>query len=457
MISLIRILLTLVLILPVLNAQAAPQDNQREIDSYKIGINFALKIKKHGIDLNQKMFNKGVSDGLADENAFMTEKEFQQTFQCAKNDLHSSQITHPKPSYEFVSKPVKRGAITQTVDTVGTLNSMLNIQVRNQIAGNIQKLYADWNSMVKAGQIIAQINPQTSKAAVAQSKGHLANARAALKLAQSYLTRTQNLRKQDSTSQEKLDEALARVDQASAQVEIDQATLELAQLNLDRCTICSPVDGIVITRNVNEGQNVDLGSSAPPLFVITSDLTKMQIDTKISETDIVNVKEGQEVQFTVNAFPDTTFRGKLDQVRGSPVTVQNAVSYNAVVNVNNSELKLKQGMTTNLSIITAHKEDVLQIPIEALQLSLPTDSTLKESAVSDSKPKNDPATPSTRTVYRLSKDGNKPEPVKIKVGINDGINAEVTSGLKESDQVLTSITALKSAPVQIEAGASPVQ
>ena len=348
-----------------------------------------------------------------------------------------------KSAYDFDTQPVKRGSLTQSVTAVGTLNPVINVQVGSQISGNIQKLFADWNSQVKAGQVVAQIDPQVYKAAVTQAEGSLANAKAALDLAKIQLSRTQNLRDQDSTPQANLDQAIATVDQAAAQVKSSQGALELARANLDHCSIVSPVDGIVITRNVNEGQTVAAGLNAPVIFVIANDLSKMQIDTNVSEADVGNIKEGQDVDFLVDAFPYITFQGKVIQVRNSPTTVQNVVTYDAVVGVSNPELKLKPGMTTNLSIITAHKEDVLQIPNGAFRVRVPDD-LLKKDGASRSpgdggKRKNDPALRFVRTVYVLKEESKTLTPVKIKIGITDGAFTEVTEGLNEGDKVITAI------------------
>ena len=349
-----------------------------------------------------------------------------------------------KSIYEFDTQPVKVGPLTQSVTAVGTLNPVINVQVGSQISGNIQKLYADFNSQVKAGQVVAQIDTQIYKAAVTQAEGSLANAKAVLALAQIQLKRAQNLRGQDSTPQANLDQAIATVDQATAQVKSSQGALELAQANLDHCSITSPVDGIVITRNVNEGQTVAAGLNAPVIFVIANDLSKMQIDTNVSEADVGNIKADQDVDFLVDAYPYVTFQGKIVQVRNSPTTVQNVVTYDAVVGVSNPDFKLKPGMTTNLSIITAQKETVIQIPNASFRVRIPDDLLPKEGkrsgATSDGgRRKNDPSLRFVRTIYQLKEDGQTPVPVKIKIGITDGIYTEVTEGLKEGDKVITSI------------------
>jgi len=360
-----------------------------------------------------------------------------------------------KPAYAFDTATVKRGPLTQSVTAVGTLNPVINVQVGSQISGNIEKLFADWNSQVKAGQVVAQIDPAVYKAAVTQAEGTLANAKAALELAQIQLKRTQDLRAKDSTPQANLDQAVATVDQAAAQVKSSQGALELAQANLDHCSITSPVDGIVITRNVDVGQTVAAGLNAPVVFVIANDLSKMQIDTNVSEADVGNIQEGQNVDFLVDAFPYTTFHGKVTQVRNSPTTVQNVVTYDAVVSVSNPEFKLKPGMTANLSIITAHKDDAIQVPNGAFRVRMPDGLLPKEGASPSASPsattggdhgggqekrKSDPSLRLARTIYLLREGEKIPKAVKIKIGITDGAYTEATEGLNEGDQVVTSVT-----------------
>ena len=373
--------------------------------------------------------------------------------------------------YTFDTAAAKKGSLTQSVTATGVLNPVINVQVGSQISGNIQKLSADWNSKVTAGQVVAQIDPAVYKAALTQAQGNLANALAAQTLAQINLKRSQDLRAKDSTPQSSLDQAQATLDQASAQVKTSQGSLDLAQANLDHCSIISPVDGIVITRNVDVGQTVAAGLNAPVIFVIANDLSKMQIDTNISEADIGNVTVGQDVDFLVDAFPYTTFKGKVTQVRNSPTTVQNVVTYDAVIGVSNDDLKLKPGMTANLTIIINHKDDVTQIPNSAFRVRmpdelLPKDSPTPQPAASPSTPQpvasqtttaqtdaspargggsgrkkgGDPSLRFSRTVYVMVPGDKIPKPVKIKIGITDGAFTEVTDGLKEGDNVVTSVT-----------------
>ena len=276
---------------------------------------------------------------------------------------------------EFQTAKVTRGDVTQSVTATGTLNPMTNVTVGSQISGIIQKLYADWNSPVKAGQVVAQLDAATYKAAVAQAEGDLANAKANLELAGIQSKRAEDLFKDKLISASDHDTAIANLHQAEAQVKIKEAQLANSKVSLERCTIYSPVDGTVVSRNVDIGQTVAASLSAPTLFIIANDLSQMQIDAAVSEADIGTIEEGQTTSFTVDAFTDRKFTGKVRQIRNSPTTVQNVVTYDTVVDVKNPDLKLRPGMTANASIITAEKKGVLRIPNGALRFKPPEPST----------------------------------------------------------------------------------
>jgi len=265
--------------------------------------------------------------------------------------------------------------LIQAITATGQLNPVTNITVGSQISGIIQKLYVDWNSPVKMGQIVAQLDPATYKGSVAQAEGELANAKANLELIQIEARRASDLFKNKLISESDHDTALANLHQAEAAVQIRQASLDNAKVNLSRCTIYSPVDGTVISRSVDVGQTVAASLSAPVLFVIANDLTQMQIDANVSEADIGGVEEGQTVNFTVDAFPDRRFTGKVRQIRNSPTVVQNVVTYNTVIDVSNPDLKLRPGMTANASIVTAQRNGVLKIPNATLRFRPPEPNT----------------------------------------------------------------------------------
>ncbi|MGA3162614.1 MAG: efflux RND transporter periplasmic adaptor subunit [Verrucomicrobiota bacterium] len=279
------------------------------------------------------------------------------------------------PVYQTAA--VTRGDLTQVVTATGTLNPVTNVTVGSQISGIIQTLYVDWNSPVKANQVVAQLDPATYKAAVAQAEGDLANSKANLELNEVQAKRATELFKDNLIAESDYDTAMANLHQAQAMVQIKQASLDNAKVNLSRCTIYSPVDGTIISRNVDVGQTVAASLSAPTLFIIANDLTQMQIDANVSEADIGSVEERQAVTFTVDAFPDRKFTGRVMQIRNSPTTVQNVVTYDTVIEVSNPDLKLRPGMTANASIITAQRSGVLKIPNAALRFRLLEPSTNK--------------------------------------------------------------------------------
>src|SRR5213595_3289281 len=274
---------------------------------------------------------------------------------------------------------VTRGPITQAVTATGTLNPVVNVQVGSQVSGNIAKLFADFNSQVKAGQVVAQIDPALFQATVTQAEGDLASAQAALELAKLNATRTEELFAKKTSSKADLDQAVANLHQAEANVKIKQGALDKAKADLDHCTITSPIDGIVISRNVDVGQTVAASLQAPVIFTIANDLSKMQIDANVAEADVGGVAVDQDVNFTVDAFPARTFEGKVVQVRNAPITVQNVVTYDTVIGVSNPDLKLKPGMTANVSIVSAHRDEALQIKNAALRYR-PTEAGTAETA-----------------------------------------------------------------------------
>jgi len=343
---------------------------------------------------------------------------------------------------------VTRGPITQAVTATGTLNPVVNVQVGSQVSGNIAKLFADFNSQVKAGQVVAQIDPALFQATVTQAEGDLASTQAALELAKVNAKRTQELFARKTSSQADLDQAMANLHQAEANVKIKQGALDKAKADLEHCTITSPIDGVVISRNVDVGQTVAASLQAPVIFQIGNDLTKMQIDANVAEADVGVLEVGQDVDFTVDAFPMRTFHGKVVQVRNAPITVQNVVTYDTVIGVSNPDLKLKPGMTANVSIVVAHKDDVLQLKNAALRYR-PAEATPGEIRSRSPAPGGFRGSAgrerrtSERAVYVLS--SGEPKPVQIKTGISDGVLTEVIEGLNEGDRVVTAELASKSA------------
>jgi HlyD family secretion protein len=359
-------------------------------------------------------------------------------------------------SATFQTIAVTRGPITQAVTATGTLNPVVNVQVGSQVSGNIQKLFVDFNSKVKAGDVVAQIDPVLFQAAVTQAEGDLASAQAGLELARVSATRTQQLFANKNSAQADVDQAIATLHQAEANVKIKQGALDKVKADLNHCTITSPVDGEVISRSVDVGQTVAASLQAPIIFTIANDLTKMQIDSNVAEADVGVVENDQTVDFTVDAYPTRTFHGKVVQVRNAPITVQNVVTYDTVIGVSNADLKLKPGMTANVSIIIAHRDDALKISNSALRYRPPEGPTpeAKASPSASRSPGSGPRPREAagrerrveRTVYVLSPGESQPKAVQIKTGISDNISTEVTEGLHEGDRVVVGATGTTANP-----------
>jgi HlyD family secretion protein len=287
------------------------------------------------------------------------------------------------------------GDIVQAVTANGALSPVTNVTVGSQISGIIQNIFVDFNSHVTNGQTIAIIDPSTYEQNITSSKAELANAKAALEYAQINHTRAKDLRAAELIPKSDYDKAVADLHQAEAVVDTRTAALNRSQVDLSRTTIFAPVDGVVISRNVDVGQTVAASFNTPTLFLIANDLKKMRIEAMVSEADVGGVDEGQRVTFTVDAFPGRQFRGEVSQVRFAPITNQNVVSYTCVVAVSNEDLKLRPGMTATASIITGEKKGVLRIPNAALRFK-PADDLLAKSART-----NAPASASAGSTNRM--------------------------------------------------------
>lgn len=268
---------------------------------------------------------------------------------------------------DYKTAAVTRGDLTQSVTANGQINPVKNVQVGSQISGNIKDLYVDFNAQVTNGQLVAQIDPSTYQQNLTQAEAELANAKAGLEYADINFRRTKELRASDLVAVADYDKALADLHQAQAVVQTREASVRKAKVDLERTTIYAPIDGVVISRNVDVGQTVAASFTAPTLFVIANDLTKMQIEAAVSEADVGGVDVGQNVDFSVDAFPGRTFHGEVKQVRFAPMTNQNVVTYNTIVEVSNPDLKLRPGMTATASIITAQRKNVLKVSNAAMR------------------------------------------------------------------------------------------
>jgi HlyD family secretion protein len=356
-----------------------------------------------------------------------------------------------KPEAVYKTAKVERGSIISTVSATGNLAAVVTVQVGTQVSGTIQKLFVDFNSPVKRGQIIAQIDPALFNAQVEQTRGNYMNAQAGLQKAKADLVdtkrtleRNRQLLKDGIVAQSDFDAAETKYQEAAAAIKAAEGSItqtrgaySQAQTNLKYATIKSPVDGIVVSRNVDVGQTVAASFQTPTLFTIAQDLTKMEIDTSVDEADISRIKVGQPVSFTVDAYPENRFTGKVIQIRNAPIITQNVVTYVVVVGVDNRDLKLKPGMTANVTIETARKDDVLKIPAAALRFKPKLG---KEKAEKPQKPAG--AEPrkmkkeSVQQVFILGAE-NKPTAVPVKTGIsNDGQVELVEGNLKENDEII---------------------
>ena len=369
-----------------------------------------------------------------------------------------------QPQYQTTA--VGRGDLMQLVTATGTLNPVVNVTVGSQVSGIITRLYVDFNSVVKSNEVIAEIDPSTYEAQLNQARANLANARANLELQQVQMQRDAKLYTNSLISGSDYDTAVATRDEAAAAVQIQEASVTNALANLGYCKIHSPVDGVVISRAVDLGQTVASSFNTPTLFQIANDLTKMQIDTAVDEADIGGVKEGQNVDFTVDAYPNRTFHGSVVQVRNAPTTLNNVVTYDTVIGVTNSDYSLKPGMTASVSIVVAQRNDVLEIPNAALRFqpvdmaAVETNSLAATGASNTNNNRGEQAgnsgarrggrgargmgeQPPVHTVYVMVNDarGKNPElkAVQVKTGITDNIDTEELSGLKEGDQVVTGL------------------
>jgi len=332
---------------------------------------------------------------------------------------------------QYDASPVSKGSIIEYVTASGSLSNLVSVDVGCQVSGKIMKMYVDYNSSVKKDQLVAEIDQTTYKASLRQAEGELASAKADLLLKEQNFKRKTILVPKKAASQSDLDTASAELDQAKATVQMRDAALETAKANLGYCTITAPVDGVVLARKVDIGQTVNAAMNTPILFTIAEDMTKMNISATVSEADIGQVRNGQSVDFTVDAFPDETFHGVVKQVRRSPTTTQNVVTYETIIAVENPELKLFPGMTAELSIFVAQRTNAIVIPNTALRYAPPEHASYEQEP-----PKK--LQRSQRLVYTLGQDKSKLKPIVIKVGISDGSQTEVVEGLKEGDMIVTS-------------------
>jgi HlyD family secretion protein len=354
---------------------------------------------------------------------------------------------------KFKTETLMRGDLRAAVTATGTVSAVTTVLVGTQVSGTIKQIFVDFNSSVKKGQLLAQIDPALSEAKVAQAKANLQSAEANLEKAKvtlqdarRTLERSRNLFARNfiaagdrDASETAMLSAAAQVTVAEAQVAQSRAALRQEETNLLYTRILSPVDGTVISRNVDIGQTVAASFQTPTLFSIAQDLTRMQIDTNVDEADIGRIRVGQPVQFTVDAYPDITFPGRVSEIRNAPTTVQNVVTYDVVVKVANPEFKLKPGMTANVSIITDALQGVLKVPNAALRFKWTQDKASSPKGTGAGRGVQAAAGEAngskTRGVWVLK--DQKPARLPVTLGISDGnFTVVLSGGLQEGDQVI---------------------
>lgn len=342
----------------------------------------------------------------------------------------------PEAGYQ-TTFPV-RGSITETVTASGIINPISTVNIGTQVSGTIAQIFVDYNSPVVQGQLLAQIDPALFEATVAQRRAALEIAKAEVEVTSNdiiyykkHLDRIKKLNKSQYSADKELesaqrdyDNAIAQVALKKAQVSQAEASLTSAEIDLRYTKIISPVDGIVVSKEVEVGQTVAASFQTPTLFNVAEDLTKMQIEASVVEADIAKVKEGQTVEFSVDSFPDEVFYGKVTQVRNNPVTTSNVVTYEVIIEIDNKDQKLKPGMTANVEIITSQKDKVLLVPNQALRFYVTDDN-------GETKRYKD------RGIWILR--DKMPTRITITTGVSDDDNTEITSGeLAEDDEVILS-------------------
>ncbi len=361
---------------------------------------------------------------------------------------------HSAPVVRYQSAAVDHGPIAAKVTASGTVSAIITVQVGSQVSGRIQAWYADFNAQVKRGQLIAVIDPSLFKAAVEQARANYASSKAGYDkaianrlVAERNYARDLALFEQSLADRTDLDAAEAqaeasRADVAAADATIQQsrASLDQAVLNLSYTRILSPIDGIVISRNIDVGQTVAASFQAPTLFTIAQDLTKMEVDTNVAEGDVGKIREHMAATFTVDAYPNRTYQGTVRQVRDNAQTIQNVVTYDAVIDVDNADLSLRPTMTANCTFVYATKDEAMRLPNAALRFKpdAATITAMTAGANSAPLPKGD-LPPGERVVWVLR--GGRASPVVAKLGISDGMVTEVTSDeLHPGDTVVTEAT-----------------
>jgi HlyD family secretion protein len=340
----------------------------------------------------------------------------------------------------FNTQPVGIGTVSMAVTATGAVQPVDQVEVGTQVSGIIRNIYVDYNDQVKKGQVLAELDKLTLNTVVAQVRANLRSAENELDFQQKNFNRVSRLYETRSVSETAFEEALYRFNSAQASVERIKTELKQAEINLQYATVYSPIDGVVLARSVDEGQTVAASLSAPTLFTIAKDLTKMQVAADVDEADIGQVRAGQKVYFTVDAYPDDEFEGVVRQVRLSPTITSNVVTYVVIIEAENPDLKLMPGLTATVTIITNQAEDVLTVPVMALRFQ-PDPEWLAEASEGSNiniTPVSHVRSKKPETVW--IKSGNDIFPRQVQVGLSDGAISEIKDGVEPGEEVVLSIS-----------------
>ncbi len=333
-----------------------------------------------------------------------------------------------KEEVTFKTEKVAPANIQNSITATGTIEPVTSVTVGTQVSGIVSKLYVDYNSVVRKGQVIAELDRTNLLSELNTAKANLSSAQSSLNYQQANLNRYSELYKKGLVSADDYEAAQLSYRQSKEQVATANESVRRAQTNLGYATITSPIDGVVLSKSVEEGQTVAASFNTPELFKIAQDLTNMRVVADVDEADIGDVKEGERVTFTVDAYPDDTFEGSVTQVRQEATTTNNVVTYEVVISAPNAQLKLKPGLTASVTIYTAEKTGVLSVPSKALRFT-PTKETVDNKKIVDCNGNN--------KVWILA--GNEIKAVPVSIGMTDGTHTQIMSGLKEGQEIITEL------------------
>lgn len=333
-----------------------------------------------------------------------------------------------KEEVTFKTEKVAPANIQNSITATGTIEPVTSVTVGTQVSGIVSKLYVDYNSVVRKGQVIAELDRTNLLSELNTAKANLSSAQSSLNYQQANLNRYSELYKKGLVSADDYEAAQLSYRQSKEQVATANESVRRAQTNLGYATITSPIDGVVLSKSVEEGQTVAASFNTPELFKIAQDLTNMRVVADVDEADIGDVKEGERVTFTVDAYPDDTFEGSVTQVRQEATTTNNVVTYEVVISAPNAQLKLKPGLTASVTIYTAEKTGVLSVPSKALRFT-PTKETVGNKKIVDCNGNN--------KVWIMA--GNEIKAMPVSIGMTDGTHTQIMSGLKEGQEIITEL------------------